>query len=159
MKIPAGLHPGSKLNNIGMVVDLGPLTRLMIVKGKFDAEKGAAPTFQGPELEFSDALQPVIDILQILLMLQGGFSKKSALGLAFLAAAVTTPLGTAVSYPVVSRIDPPVLGALLSLSAGALIYVGATHLLPRTEREPRRFSLVALGGGIAVAIVIIMSKG
>jgi hypothetical protein len=62
----------SKLNNIGMVVDLGPLTRLMIVKGKFDAEKGAAPAFQGPELEFSDALQPVIDILQILLMLQGG---------------------------------------------------------------------------------------
>jgi hypothetical protein len=62
----------SKLNNIGMVVDLGPLTRLMIVKGKFDAEKGAAPSFQGPELEFSDALQPVIDILQILLMLQGG---------------------------------------------------------------------------------------
>ncbi len=62
----------SKLNNIAMVVDLGPLTRLMIIKGKFDAEKGAAPAFQGPELEFSDALQPVIDILQILLMLQGG---------------------------------------------------------------------------------------
>jgi hypothetical protein len=62
----------SKLNNVGMVVDLGPLTRLMIIKGKFDAEKGAAPSFQGPELEFGDALQPVIDILQILLMLQGG---------------------------------------------------------------------------------------
>ena len=62
----------TKLNNIGMIVDLGPLTRLMMIKGKFDAEKGAAPTFQGPELEFSDALQPVIDILQILLMLQGG---------------------------------------------------------------------------------------
>ncbi len=62
----------TKLNNIGMIVDLGPLTRLMIIKGKFDAEKGAAPTFQGPELEFSDALQPVIDILQILLKLQSG---------------------------------------------------------------------------------------
>ncbi len=62
----------SKLNNIAMIVDLGPLTRLMLIKGKFDAEKGAAPAFQGPELEFSDALQPVIDILQILLMLQGG---------------------------------------------------------------------------------------
>jgi hypothetical protein len=62
----------SKVNDIGMVVDLGPLTRLMIIKGKFDAQKGADPAFIEPELEFSDALQPVIDILQILLMLQGG---------------------------------------------------------------------------------------
>lgn len=61
----------SKVNDIGMVVDLGPLTRLMMIKGKFDAEKGSAPGFIEPELEFSDALQPVIDILQILLMLQG----------------------------------------------------------------------------------------
>jgi hypothetical protein len=62
----------SKVNDIGMVVDLGSLTRLMIIKGKFDAQKGADPAFIEPELEFSDALQPVIDILQILLMLQGG---------------------------------------------------------------------------------------
>ncbi len=62
----------SKVNDIGMVVDLGPLPRLMMIKGKFDAEKGSAPGFIEPELEFSDALQPVIDILQILMMLQGG---------------------------------------------------------------------------------------
>ena len=62
----------SKVNDIGMVVDLGPLKRLMMIRGRFDAEKGAAPAFIQPELEFSDALQPVIDILQILLMLQGG---------------------------------------------------------------------------------------
>ncbi len=62
----------SKVNDIGMVVDLGPLERLMMVKGKFDTEKGASPAFIEPQLEFSDALQPVIDILQILLMLQGG---------------------------------------------------------------------------------------
>ncbi len=98
-------------------------------------------------------------IVTYLLMLRGGFSKKRALALAFLAAAVTTPLGTAVSYPVVSQIGPPVLSALLSLSAGALVYVGASHLLPQTEREPRRFSLIALGSGIVVAILIIASKG
>ena len=62
----------SKVNDIGMVVDLGPLSRLMMIKGKFDAEKGSAPGFIEPEIEFSDALQPVMDILQILLMLQGG---------------------------------------------------------------------------------------
>ena len=63
------------------------------------------------------------------------------------------------SYPVISRIDRPFLGVLLSLSAGALVYVGATHLLPRTETEPRRYSLLALAAGIAVAIGIVLSKG
>lgn len=71
----AAQNPGeqwlSKLNDIGMVVDLGPLTRLMMIKGRFDAEKGSAPTFKQPELEFGDDLQPAIDILQILLLLNG----------------------------------------------------------------------------------------
>ena len=62
----------SKLENIQMVVDLGPLTRLMMIKGRFDAEKGQTPAFAEPQLEFSDSLKPVIDILQVLLELQGG---------------------------------------------------------------------------------------
>ena len=78
--------------------------------------------------------------------------------LAFFAAALTTPLGMLISYPVISEIDKPMLGALLSLSAGALVYVGATHLLPRAEQEHKRYSFVALGGGILVAIIIILSK-
>jgi zinc and cadmium transporter len=79
---------------------------------------------------------------------------------AFLAAARTTPAGALVSYPFVSRIDRPLLGLLVALSAGALIYVisvGATHLLPQAEREPRRFSLVAPGSGILVAVGIVFS--
>ena len=79
--------------------------------------------------------------------------------LAFLAAAVSTPLGTLLSYPMISRIDPSLLGALLSISAGALIYVGATHLLPQAERESAKYSLVALAAGILVAAGIIASKG
>jgi len=97
-------------------------------------------------------------IVTYLLLVRGGISEKMALVLAFLAAALTTPLGMLASYPVVSRIDLPVLGALLSLSAGALVYVGATHLLPTAEREPRKYNLVALGAGIMVAIGIILSK-
>lgn len=58
----------------------------------------------------------------------------------------------------VQRIDAGTLGAALALSSGALIYVGATHLLPQAEREPRRFSLVALGAGILMAVVIVASK-
>ena len=62
----------TKLEDIQMVVDLGPLPRLMRIKGKFDTKKGGTPGFVKPDLKFSDALQPVIDILQVLLMLNEG---------------------------------------------------------------------------------------
>ena len=97
-------------------------------------------------------------IVTYLLLIRGGISQKSALVLALLAAALTTPAGMLISYPIVSRIDAPMLGILLSLSAGALVYVGATHLLPAAERDPRKYSLVALGAGILVAVGIILSK-
>ena len=97
-------------------------------------------------------------IVTYLLMIRGGFSKKTAFILALIAAAATTPLGTLASWPVIARIGEPTLGALLSLSAGTLVYVGATHLLPRTVQEPRRFSLIALLTGIVVAVAIIASK-
>lgn len=96
-------------------------------------------------------------IVTYILMLRGGFSKRAAFILAFIAAAITTPLGTALSWPVVSRIEQATLSALLSLSAGALVYVGATHLLPRTMQEPKRFSMIALITGILVALGIIAS--
>ncbi|MBV2183232.1 MAG: ZIP family metal transporter [Rhizobium sp.] len=98
-------------------------------------------------------------IVTYLLLLKGGFSTSRALLLAFLAAALTTPLGALVAYPVVERINAETLGAALALSSGALIYVGATHLLPQAEREPRRFSLIALGVGIVMATMIVLSKG
>jgi len=97
-------------------------------------------------------------IITYLLLLRGGFSAKSALVLAFVAAALSTPLGMLISYPFISGIDPHLLGALLSLSAGALVYVGATHLLPKAQEENRRYSLVALAGGVLVAVAIVFSK-
>ncbi|WP_193172783.1 ZIP family metal transporter [Nisaea nitritireducens] len=98
-------------------------------------------------------------IVTYAMLVRGGVSGRRAFWLAFLASAATTPLGTLVSYPWISRIDQDLLGALLALSAGALIYVGATHLLPQAEREPRRFSLLALAAGGLVALGIVLSKG
>jgi len=97
-------------------------------------------------------------IITYLLLIRGGFKKKTSLLLAFLAAALTTPLGMLVSFPYITRIDEPILGALLAFSAGALVYVGATHLLPQAEKEHKRYSLLSLGAGILVAVVIIISK-
>lgn len=97
-------------------------------------------------------------IITYLLLLRGGFSEKTALALAFIAASISTPLGMLVSYPYISQIDKPLLGTLLSLSAGALVYVGATHLLPQAEKENKKYSLYALGAGILVAVLIVLSK-
>jgi ZIP family zinc transporter len=97
-------------------------------------------------------------IITYLLLVRGGFSERKAMYLAFVAAAATTPLGMLVSYPLISAIERETLGALLSLSAGALVYVGATHLLPRAEQEHRKYSLVALAGGVLVAVIIVTSK-
>ena len=72
----------SRLNNLAMVVDLGDMKRLMTIKGNFDAQKGKESNYEGgnspsdgiptPEIEFSDALQPVVDILQMLASLSSG---------------------------------------------------------------------------------------
>lgn len=97
-------------------------------------------------------------IITYLLLVRGGVSERRAMVLAFLAAAATTPLGMLVSYPFISAIDRQALGILLALSAGALIYVGATHLLPKAEQEHRKFSVVALAGGVLVAVIIVASK-
>jgi ZIP family zinc transporter/zinc and cadmium transporter len=97
-------------------------------------------------------------IITYLLLLRGGFRERTAVVLALLAASLTTPLGMLVSWPLVSRIDPPLLGSLLALSAGALVYVGATHLLPQAEKERRKYSLYALGAGVLVAVAIVLSK-
>jgi zinc and cadmium transporter len=98
-------------------------------------------------------------IITYLLLVRSGFSEQRSMLLAFLAAAATTPLGMLSSYPMIASIDSDTLGMLLALSAGALIYVGATHLLPRAEAEHRRYSLVALAGGVLVAVIIVTSKG
>jgi len=98
-------------------------------------------------------------IITYLLLVRGGVAERKALWLAFFAAALTTPLGMLLSYPLIRTIRGTTLGALLALSAGALVYVGATHLLPRAEQEPKRFSLVALAGGLAVAVIMVMSHG
>ena len=97
-------------------------------------------------------------IITYLLLVRGGLNERKAMILAFFAAALTTPLGMLFSYPLISEIDKPMLGALLSLSAGALIYVGATHLLPKAEKEHKKYSFVALGGGVLVAMIIVLSK-
>lgn len=98
-------------------------------------------------------------IVTFLLLERGGFSKKKAAVYAFLAAAISTPLGTLVSYPFITRITDLALGILLAVSAGALLYVGASHLLPEVEKDNKRYSIISLVVGVLVAALIVMSQG
>jgi hypothetical protein len=70
----------SRMKNLAVVVDLGPIDRLMTIKANWDAKKGSeaqlggdigGSSFPKPEIEFAPELQPVIEILQILQDLQG----------------------------------------------------------------------------------------
>jgi len=97
-------------------------------------------------------------IVTFLLLDKSGVSRKKAVIWAFLAAALSTPLGTLISYPFINTIDRSTLGLLLSVSAGALIYVGATHLLPAVEKENKKYSLFSLIAGILTAVIIVLSK-
>jgi len=97
-------------------------------------------------------------IVTFVLLERGGFSRRKSAIYAFLAAAISTPLGTLVSYPFINSIKRSTLGILLAISAGALVYVGASHLLPAVERENKKYSILALAAGVLVAIFIVMSK-
>lgn len=98
-------------------------------------------------------------IVTFVLLERGGFSRKKATVYAFFAAALSTPLGALVSFPFINTITQPALGILLAISAGALVYVGASHLLPAVEQEQKRYSVLALAAGVLVAVGIILSKG
>jgi zinc transporter ZupT len=97
-------------------------------------------------------------IVTFVLLERGGFSRKKSALYAFLAAAVSTPLGTLVSYPFINSIKRSALGILLAISAGALVYVGASHLLPAVERENKKYSVFALTAGVLVAIFIVTTN-
>lgn len=60
----------SKMGNIGLVIDLAGIDRLMTIRGSWDSAKGAEPSYPQPKIEFADELQPVIDILEILQKIQ-----------------------------------------------------------------------------------------
>ncbi|MBN1135201.1 MAG: ZIP family metal transporter [Anaerolineae bacterium] len=98
-------------------------------------------------------------IVTFVLLERGGFNRKQSAVFAFLAAAISTPLGALISFPFINRINQAALGTWLAISAGALVYVGASHLLPAVEQEQKRYSILALAAGVLVAIGIVLSKG
>lgn len=90
-------------------------------------------------------------VIVFILLQRAGVATRPALGIAFLAAAATTPLGAAATLPIVAAIDAQTLAAAFAATAGMLLYVAAGHLLPHVEREPAVRAVPALAMGVALA--------
>lgn len=98
-------------------------------------------------------------VITFVLLERGGLGPRKSALYAFLAAAFSTPVGALLSYPFVSRINETTLGALLAVAAGALVYVGATHLLPEVEEQRTGYTILTLAAGVLVGALIILFKG
>ncbi len=98
-------------------------------------------------------------IVTFVFLTKAGYKKSKATIYSFTAAAITTPIGALISYPFISKLKgTTTLGSLLAMSAGALIYVGAAHLLPEASKEHKKHSYMSLLAGILVALIIILTK-
>jgi len=90
-------------------------------------------------------------IVVYVILHRGGFPPKKAAIYAIFLAALSTPLGTLLSFPFIDHLNRSVLGALLAVAAGVLNYVGASHLLPEVEEEDNRYAVLAIAAGVLVA--------
>ena len=100
--------------------------------------------------EFAEA------VILFSLLKVAGISTRTAFIATFIGAALTTPMGALLSQPLLNAISPNAFAQLLAIAAGALLYVGATHL-PGHLVEGVRWRLLLsylLGIGLAVVLAI-----
>ena len=95
-----------------------------------------------PSPEFSAAIGRVLHelpegIVPYLLLEPSGFNKQRSTLYSLLAGAFTIPLGALASYPFISKVNYITLDALFAISDGALVYVGASHLLPPVQKDQK----------------------
>lgn len=150
-------HPGEKLS-IGIIPMIG-IGIHSLIDGVIYSVTFNVSIFTGALAAIGMVLHEFPEgIVTYLLLERGGFSRKKAVLWSLIAAAFSTPLGTLISFPFINTIDRSILGLMLAFSAGALLYVGATHLLPAVEEEDRKYSLFSLLAGIFVAVIIVLTK-
>jgi zinc transporter ZupT len=97
-------------------------------------------------------------VIAYFLLKESGLGRSSSVFLAFLAASMTTILGSLAAKVVIVAVDPPDSGPLLALSAGALIYVVGLHLAPHAQHVPNRRGYVYASLGIAAALLAVILR-
>lgn len=97
-------------------------------------------------------------VITFSVLVKGGLSDKKALLIAFLVAALTTPIGAFLAFPFVRNLSSSILGLALGFVVGVMIYISASHLLPEARKNEREHSYVALIAGIALSLFIMITK-
>ncbi len=97
-------------------------------------------------------------VITYLLLLKSGIKKKISALYAFLVAALTTPLGAFIAYPFIRGVGDSTLGLMLGFSAGVLIYLSASHLLPEARKHKKKHSIIAFLAGVVLALFIVLTK-
>jgi len=98
-------------------------------------------------------------IITFVFLDRGGFDRRRAAIYAFLAAGLSTPLATLLSFPFIEAISDSFLGGGLAISAGALIYVGGSHLLPEVEECRKRYCFLVFLSGVLLGFLILLTRG
>ena len=98
-------------------------------------------------------------VITYLVLLKGGVKKKIAGFYAFLIAGLTTPIGAFIAYPFIRMLSGASLGLMLGFVSGVLLYISAAHLLPEAQEHEKTHSLISFLGGVALALLIVFTKG
>ncbi len=77
-------------------------------------------------------------VVLYVLLRHAGLGKATAFLLAFMGAALTTPLGTLLANYLIVGLDNTAFGIVTSMAVGALLYVGTTHLIDHLKDAPNR---------------------
>ena len=97
-------------------------------------------------------------VITYLMLIKGGVNKKVSGWYAFAIAGLTTPIGAFIIYPFVSRIKESELGLILGFVSGVLLYLSASHLLPKARDDGKKHSSIAFLIGVGLAIFIVLTK-
>ena len=85
-------------------------------------------------------------VITFTVLSKAGVGKKKAGIIAFLVAAMTTPIGAFISYPIINTWSTELTGLALGFVVGVLIYTSAAHLLPEIEESGHKHSATLLLG-------------
>ena len=93
-------------------------------------------------------------VIAFAILRRHSFSNRGAFFWAFLASALTTPLGVILATPFMYGLTPELIGAMFAVSAGLLLYVSTGPLMEPLGEEPPVRSLMALGVGVLLAVLM-----
>ena len=97
-------------------------------------------------------------VITYLVLRKAGVKEKTAMLQGFLVAALTTPIGAFIAYPIISRLGELEISFMLGFSAGVLLYISASHLLPEARVEEKEHSLLAFLMGVGLALIMVLTQ-